>query len=150
MLQAAKDTLYWKGKTSPLQPVLIRKFSFLLSSKVLAHYHSLIFLFFLSWWPLGGHQQSYKHTQTSSQILFSICGLASSLTSLLSSLETSNVLIFDFLIYFLNSKIFSHSSSKCSSALHWNAEFILRISFLFGDSLLELAWLKSMEPPPKH
>lgn len=66
MLQAAKDTLYWKGKTSPLQPVLIRKFSFLLSSKVLAHYHSLIFLFFLLLVTFGrssAELQTYSNIQ---------------------------------------------------------------------------------------
>lgn len=149
MLQAAKDTLYWKGKTSPLQPVLIRKDNLSAGFKStcsLPFFDFSFFFIFLSWWPFGGHQQSYKNTQTSSQVLLSICGLASSLTSL----ETSKCFGLDFLISFLNSTIFSHSSGKCSSAGHWDAEFILRISSLFGDSLLELAWLKSMEPPPKH
>lgn len=45
-----------------------------------------------------------------------------------------------FLNLFLN-LIFTLSSGECTSALHWNAEFIHRISVSSGDSLLELTWL---------
>lgn len=57
--------------TERVKPLLSNLFqsestTFLLGSKALARYHSLIFLFSffpLSWWPFGGHHQSCKQTK---------------------------------------------------------------------------------------